>query len=108
MTDLIVISITTPDEEIALSIGDSLVKDGLVACAQVDGPIMSIYEWKGTVHHDEEWRLVLKSSGKLFSSIVTRIKQLHPYDLPQIVATPIVLASDEYAQWVLDQVGSNK
>ncbi|MEL6107403.1 MAG: divalent-cation tolerance protein CutA [Planctomycetota bacterium] len=80
-------------------IATALLDENLAACIQVDGPMRSHYRWKGEQLCDEEHRLWIKSTRSRWESLRDRLKELHPYDEPQIVMTPID-AVEGYARWV--------
>jgi periplasmic divalent cation tolerance protein len=100
---VVVVTVTVPERDLAVGIGRELVEDGLVACSQVGGPIRSIYRWEGHVEEAEEWILTLKSSAAVLEVLVARVKASHPYDVPEIVATPVVGGDRDYLDWVLGQ-----
>ena len=100
MESFISIHITCPNKEIALLIGEKLVQSNLVACAQIDGPISSIYRWNKQVEQDEEWRLILKTIKKNFEQIEKITLSSHPFDVPQILSFKIENGFDEYLEWI--------
>lgn len=79
-----------------------LVKDSNAACVQIDGPIRSVYQWKGNIEADEEIRLLIKTSPESLNECVTALKEHHPYELPEIVVLH-AHASAAYASWVTEQ-----
>jgi len=98
---VLVVWTTLADAAAARELAAKLVEEGWVACAQVDTqPIASSYRWQGAVHDEAECRLTLKSRPALWEGLRLRIAELHPYELPQIVAIE-ALATAEYAQWVV-------
>lgn len=101
MTDkLIVVWTTLPDEDSARLLARALVTDGLVACAQFStSSICSIYRWNAEIQEDSEIRLSLKTRREHWARLCDRIRELHPYELPQIVGAEL-LASTAYASWV--------
>ncbi|MDT8447970.1 MAG: divalent-cation tolerance protein CutA [bacterium] len=98
---LIQVVSTLASEAEALELGRKLVEERLAACAQVSGPITSIYSWKGKLQQETEWKLTLKSRQSLYGQIERRLAQLHPFDEPQILALPLVEASLGYRNWLL-------
>ena len=100
MTDFISIHVTTPRKESAVEIGEYLVRAKLVACAQISGPIESIYQWKNKYEHDEEWQLELKTIALNYSKIESYILEKHPYDVPQIIANKIEDGYEKYFDWI--------
>lgn len=102
MNSLIQIHTTYPNLTAAQSAGEQLVQQHLVACAQVE-PIQSIYEWDDEIESESEVRLVLKTLNTHFENVASWIDTHHPYDVPQITATPITYCSESYAHWVQQQ-----
>jgi len=80
-----------------------VVNQRVAACAQVVGPIRSTYWWKGKVEEAEEWLLMMKTRRGLFSSLEKEIKALHPYEVPEIIALPIVAGSASYLEWIKEE-----
>lgn len=97
---LIRIITTTSTREEAERIASTLVEEGLAACCQVSGPILSIYPWKGKVERDEEWVLSIKTLKDKYGECEEAIRKLHSYELPQVIALPIEIAFEPYAEWV--------
>jgi len=81
-----------------------LVEMGFAACAQIDGPITSIYRWQEKIQITEEWRCTLKSDTRVFSSLVAHIRDLHPSETPEIIATIIDDGSTDYLEWLDEQL----
>jgi len=91
---------TTDSKKIAKKIALTLVKEKLAACVQITGPIKSIYRWKGKVENAREWLCIIKCRAKQFRKIEARIKQIHTYQIPEIVAIPIAGGSPDYLNWL--------
>ena len=100
MSDYIVIFITTSSIDEAKKLGRTLVEEKLVACSNILSPVHSIYQWKGKLCEDEEVMIVLKTKRDLFRQIELRVKELHSYDVPEIIAIPIIEGSEDYLSWV--------
>ena len=98
----IVVFVTAPGAEDASRIGRALVEEGLCACANVVGSIRSIYRWEGEVRDDAEALLVLKTRDALFARLEARVRELHSYDVPEIIALPITAGSEPYLLWIDD------
>lgn len=97
--------ITTVDTRTAAQgIARELVERRLAACVQVMGPIQSTYRWHGEVETEREWMCVVKTDKRCLSHVMDAVREAHPYDLPEIIAMPVVQGSREYFAWVLDQV----
>lgn len=96
--------VTTIDSrEAAEQMARLLVDKRLAACVQIDGPITSIYHWQGQVEEAKEWRLTAKSRAALFEEIVAAIREMHSYDVPEIVATQIDFLDEAYRQWLEEE-----
>lgn len=93
---------TIDDKDRALTIADSLVGKRLAACVQIEGPLKSVYRWKGVVEQAEEWRLVIKTRASLYRDVETFILENHPYELPEIVAVPLLTGEKKYLKWTGD------
>jgi periplasmic divalent cation tolerance protein len=104
MSDLWQITTTTGTREVAERIAVELVELRLAACAQVSGPITSTFRWQGSIENAEEWVCTAKTSRKHVPAIEDVLRRLHPYELPELVATPIVGGSDAYLKWLVEQL----
>ena len=93
------VTTTLPSEEQARELARSLVEQRLAACGQVLGPIHSVYWWQGTLTEDTEWLLILKTTPERGATIESAIREQHPYEVPEILATPAT-ASEAYEEWV--------
>lgn len=98
---LIAVFTTLPDEASARALAEALVRGRWAACVQLHA-IASIYEWRGAVQHDTEWRLLAKCRAADWPAVREAIVAQHPYELPAIWCSPIE-ASDAYADWVRQQ-----
>jgi periplasmic divalent cation tolerance protein len=103
MEKIIQIVTTADNRDIIEKIGRDLVEKKLVACAQIIGPIRSIYRWKGNVENVDEWLLFMKSKASLYSAIEEEIRRQHPYELPEITATDIDTGLAGYMDWVASE-----
>ncbi|KHE91558.1 MAG: divalent-cation tolerance protein CutA [Candidatus Scalindua rubra] len=103
MPNHIVIYITAGSISEAKKIGRALVEEKLVACSNIISPIRSIYSWQGKVCDDKEVLMILKSRQKLFKQIVKRVEKLHSYDVPEIIAMPIIDGSRKYLSWLNEE-----
>ena len=95
----IMIMITAANEEEASKISRALHKEKLIACAN-RFPVNSIYSWQGMVYDEAEVMLVCKTKDELLDKVIARVKKLHSYDIPEIIAIPIVGGSQDYLDWV--------
>ena len=101
-TDAIFVYTTVADDAAATALADRLVGEGLAACVQIVPGVRSVYRWDGDVMHDGELQLVIKASAARFDAIENLLRRVHPYDLPEIVAVPVVRGSAEYLAWIAD------
>lgn len=97
-----VLTVTDSRDE-ADRIARVVVDKRLAACAQVAGPIMSVYRWKGAVQKATEWQVWMKTSGTQVEALISLIKQEHTYEVPDIVASPITSGHPPYLQWIIDE-----
>lgn len=100
MAEYLQVLTTAGSEEEAERISAALVERRLAACVQVVGPISSHYRWQGKVEHEREWLCLAKTEASRYPELETAIRELHSYDEPEIVATPIVAGSAGYLDWV--------
>ncbi len=98
----IVILVTAKDEAQANKIAEKLVAEKLVACANIVPGIQSIFRWKGKVDRAKEVLLVLKSHRRHFPAIVKTVQSLHSYDVPEVVALPIIEGNKDYLNWLTE------
>jgi periplasmic divalent cation tolerance protein len=103
MTDCIQVFTTMDKEEDARKLAGLLVEKQLAACAQILGPISSIYRWKGKIEEAKEWLCIIKSRRSLFEILEKTIRSAHPYEVPEIIALPIESGSMDYLNWLRDE-----
>jgi len=96
--------VSCESEEQANMMADVLLNDAVIACAQIMPKIESFYRWQGQIAHSSECLLVLKSHHKHFTAIEACIKKLHTYEIPEIIAVPIVDGSREYLKWINEEI----
>lgn len=99
MSHILVLT-TLPDAEAARRLARSLVEDRLAACATIGAPVESMYHWRGAIETASEVPLTLKTRRERFDDIVRAIRVQHPYELPEIVAVPIIDGSPDYLAWI--------
>lgn len=92
--------VTAPNADEARAIGETLVQERLVACANVLGPISSIYWWQGQVQHETEAVLIAKTRADLVERVVARVKALHSYTVPCVVSLPIDQGNPDFLRWI--------
>jgi len=94
------VTTTLESESAAAALAGTLVEERLAACVQVIGPVRSTYRWKGAVERATEWLCVAKTAEDRLQATVARIRTLHPYELPEIVATAIDAGDTGYLEWI--------
>jgi len=100
MGDEVVVLITASSADEAAKIGRALVEEHLVACANIVGGVRSLFFWDGKIQDEQETLMICKSRSAQVDRIIDRVKQLHSYSVPEIIALPIVAGSKEYLAWV--------
>ena len=100
LTDLRIALCTVPDETTAGQIANALVSEKLAACVNIIPSVVSVYRWKDAVEHGQELLLLIKTSASVWPLLETRILELHPYELPEIIAVPIHSGQTDYIQWI--------
>jgi periplasmic divalent cation tolerance protein len=98
--DRFVVLVTAPEGAPAETLARSLVAEGLAACVNRVPGIRSTYRWEGRVHDDAETLLVIKTTAAAYPALERRIRELHPYEVPEVIAVPIVRGSAAYLSWL--------
>ena len=98
----IVVLVTAKDEAQAHKIAEKLVAEKLAACANIVPRIQSIFHWKGKLDRAQEVLLILKSRRRHFPAIVKTVQALHSYDVPEVIALPIVEGNKDYLNWLTE------
>ena len=96
--------ITVPDEQTAKRIARSLVEERLAACVNVVPGLLSVYRWEGRVHEDRELLLLAKTKDEALERLTARVRALHPYSTPEVIALPVERGLDHYLSWVEESV----
>lgn len=102
---VVAVQVTAPSRQVADDIGRAAVAAGLAACSQVWGPIRSTYRWRGQVETAEEWVCTCKTTAGRVDALAALVRGAHPYDVPEVVATPVVAGDAEYLAWVVAETG---
>lgn len=97
--------VTAPNQTDARAIARALVGDGLAACVNVLGPIRSIYRWRGAIEDEAEYLLLIKTRARLYARLERRVRELHSYEVPEVIALPVEAGSAPYLKWLLDATG---
>jgi len=102
----VVVLITCPDREMAERIARALLEERLAACVNITGPLSSLFWWEGRIDRAEEFLLLVKMRFNLLEKLVARVRELHPYEVPEVVALPIVGGSEDYLAWLGEETRS--
>ena len=108
MPDFIQVTTAVDNAEDAQSIASAVVGQRLAACVQIIGPIQSTYWWEGDIEISEEWLCLIKTRADLFDQLSAVVHQVHPYDIPELIATPVIAGSKSYLDWMQGEVKNGK
>ena len=100
MADALELHVTMPDKERAASLARALVDEGLAACVNIVPGVQSIYQWEGRLQEDEEVLCLIKTRPAVFDRARARILELHPYEVPEILAFAVDSGSPAYLDWL--------
>jgi len=103
--EILLVLSTFPDRGKAQRIAEELVVGRFAACANVASAVDSFYWWKGEVETANEVLVYFKTTAARFSAFEEKLRELHPYDLPEIVAFPVTAGSPDYLKWVAENCG---
>ena len=95
-----IVLVTTPDAEVAAQLARRLVEEGLAACVNLVPGVRSVYRWQGAVQEDAEILLIAKTRAALVDALAARVRELHPYELPEVIALAVAAGSEPYLDWV--------
>ncbi|MBB3050794.1 periplasmic divalent cation tolerance protein [Prauserella isguenensis] len=99
----VVVVTTTDSEDAARSLAAAAVEERLGACAQIVGPITSVYRWEGAIETDAEWRVEVKTARDRADSLVALLSERHSYDVPEVIVTPVTGGHRDYLSWLVDE-----
>ena len=100
--------VTCANEEQGASIARTLVEEGLAACVNVVGQVRSIYRWQGKIEDDRETLLLVKTGKEMLPRLERRVRELHTYDVPEIMALSFDQGTKPYLDWLLDSVSQSR
>jgi periplasmic divalent cation tolerance protein len=100
MTGHLTVLTTTDTPESAAALARSAVEARFAACAQIDGPLTSVYRWQGEIATDREWRVTFKTTAARYADLEAHLRAVHTYDTPEIVALPLSHGSADYLAWL--------
>ena len=102
--DRVILVLSTVPESESARISETLVSEKLVACVNTM-PVRSCYRWKGEICRDREELLIMKTRERLFARVMDRFREIHPYEVPEILAVPVWGGFMGYLEWVMDETG---
>jgi periplasmic divalent cation tolerance protein len=105
MANWLTVLTTTDSAEKAQALARGAVEARLAACAQIGGPVTSVYRWQGALETAEEWQVLFKTTAARYEALEAHLRKTHDYDTPEIIATPVVRGSADYLAWVTDETG---
>lgn len=103
--NFIIILCNTPNIENAKQIANNLIKEKLVACVNIIPKVISIYHWENNIAEDEEATMLIKSHKSMIDDIEKNILELHPYQVPEIIALDISSSNENYYNWLMEVLG---
>jgi len=103
MDDTVIIFTNLPDRDAAIKLAHELVAQKLAACVNVLAECVSVYRWKNTVENAREVPVLIKTRAARYAEVEAAIRGRHPYELPEIIAVPVVRGFDDYLRWVADE-----
>lgn len=98
-----IIYCTVPNEFNANLIATTLIEENIAACVNILPSVTSVYKWEGIVQTDNEMLLIIKTREEKFEEAEKKIKELHEYSVPEIIALPIIKGSEEYQRWIVKE-----
>ena len=101
----IVVYVTASNEDEASKIAKALVETKLAACVNIVKGIRSIYSWQGKIEDEPEALMIVKTQKKHFSALSAKVRELHSYTVPEIIALPIIEGSEDYLKWLNEVTG---
>ena len=104
MTEHIQVFTTTDTKESARQISKRVLENNLAACAQIIGPISSIFWWKNNINEEEEWLIIIKTRKDLYEELEQAIRKVHKYEVPEILAIPVIAGAKSYLDWLDGEV----
>jgi periplasmic divalent cation tolerance protein len=100
-TPLRVVLCTVPSEEVGVHIAQQLLAERLVACVNILPAVRSLYRWQGKLEDERELLLLMKTSTDRLDGLIPRVRELHPYEVCEVLALDVSAASQPYLDWVL-------
>ena len=104
MSEFVIVLVTCGKKEEAEKIAESLVLERLAACVNIVPAVSSIYFWEGKLCNEQELLLIIKTTAIIYARLEKRIKDLHSYEVPEIISIPLEQGSAKYLKWIKDTV----
>ncbi|PIU32446.1 MAG: divalent-cation tolerance protein CutA [Syntrophobacteraceae bacterium CG07_land_8_20_14_0_80_61_8] len=105
--EVMVVMVTAGSEAEADQLARVLVGERLAACVNLVAPIRSIYRWKGELCDDREVLMIIKTRSSRFDALDRRVRQLHSYEVAEVIGWPVTRGAPDYLKWVADQTGGS-
>lgn len=100
----VIVTTSADSESMLKKIAQKLVEERLAACCQVSGPMTSIYRWQEKINAEEEFLCTVKTTESRIKEVTSMIRELHAYDEPEVIVTPIIGGSESYLNWIAESV----
>ncbi|MEW2167993.1 divalent-cation tolerance protein CutA [Streptomyces sp. NPDC007084] len=101
--DCLAVLTTTDSAEKAAKLARGAVAERVAACAQISGPVTSVYRWRGEVETAAEWRVQFKTAAVRYPALEAYLRAAHDYETPEIIAVPVVAGGADYLRWVAEE-----
>ena len=105
-SEVIIVFVTVPGLREGSRISKAILTSRLAACVNVIPGVQSMYQWKGKIVREKEAMLVMKTTRARYQKLEQKIKQLHPYEVPEVIAMPLICGSPQYIGWVTREVAN--
>lgn len=101
---MVMVVVTAPSHDAADGIVTTIVEERLAACGNIVPGVTSVYRWKGAVQRDSEVLILFKTTRAVLAQMMTRVSEIHPYDVPEVLAVPVTAGLEAYTAWVAASV----
>jgi len=106
--NLRIVFVMAGNEDEAAKIARALVEERLAPCVNILGPVRSVYRWRGAIESEREYLLVIKSHARLYSRVERKVRELHSYEVPEIIAVAIAQGSKPYLDWLIESTATQR
>jgi periplasmic divalent cation tolerance protein len=96
--------VTAPSHDVAERLVTTIVEERLAACGNIVPGLTSIYHWEGALQRDSEVLIIFKTTRAVLARLMARVEEIHPYDVPEVLAVPVTAGLDAYTTWVAENV----